>query len=232
MLKTRCPAPDPAGSCDNLSANDDSQDFITMILYGRYLSPFVRRTAIVFRNLGLPYEHSSSGTDSAEVAEHNPLRRVPTLALADGEVIIDSAAMIDYALEQAGGGLELLPARGAPRRVVLRVSAIATGVMEKSVASAYERSKRPKDKIHKEWLDQLDAQVVAGLGELDGAAAGKTFLCDDQLTLADINAVVAYDFAVIAVRYLFKEHHFNALQDLSARCNQLPEFVLTQHKSD
>jgi glutathione S-transferase len=81
----------------------------------------------------------------------------------------------------------------AALRAVLRVSAIATGVMEKSVASAYERSKRAKDKIHKEWLDHLDAQVVAGLGELDGAAAGKCYLCDDQLTLADINLLGAGD---------------------------------------
>lgn len=201
-----------------------------MILYGRYLSPFVRRTAVVFQTLGLAYEHGAFGADSAEVGACNPLRRVPTLSLDDGEALIDSAAIIDHALELGDGEHRLLPASGAERRAVLRLSAIATGVMEKAVASAYERSKRPKDKIHQDWLDQLDGQVVSGLAELESAAAGRSFLHGDQLTLADINAVVAYDFVAIAVRYKLKDNPFPALAALSERCNALPAFAQTQHK--
>ena len=72
-----------------------------MLLIGRDLSPFVRRTATVIEVLGLPYERRKLATADAPeaVAEFNPLARVPALVLEDGEVLIDSAAIIDYLLE-------------------------------------------------------------------------------------------------------------------------------------
>ncbi|HEX2669966.1 MAG TPA: glutathione S-transferase N-terminal domain-containing protein, partial [Polyangiaceae bacterium] len=57
-----------------------------MILIGQYDSPFVRRVGIALRHYGLSFEHRpwSVWGNAAQIAQHNPLRRVPTLLLDDG----------------------------------------------------------------------------------------------------------------------------------------------------
>ena len=68
-----------------------------MILIGQYDSSFVRRVGIALRLYGLPYEHRpwSVFGDADLIAPINPLRRVPTLVLDNGEVLIGSGAMLD-----------------------------------------------------------------------------------------------------------------------------------------
>ena len=75
-----------------------------MILIGQYDSPFVRRVAIALRLYGLAFEHRPWSTfgDADKIAAFNPLRRVPTLVLDDGEVLIESAAILDYLDELVG----------------------------------------------------------------------------------------------------------------------------------
>ena len=79
-----------------------------MILVGRYLSPFVRRTAVTLKLYGIPFEHQplSTMTDMDAIKKLNPVGRVPVLVLDDGESLVDSAAILDH--------LDL-PDRPAPR---------------------------------------------------------------------------------------------------------------------
>lgn len=204
-----------------------------MILVGRNLSPFVRRTAVVLKTLGLPFDTKglSTADDAAEILKINPVGRVPSLQLDDGEVLVDSAAIIDYALETSGPDNGLLAASGADRRAVLKISAIAQGAMEKAVASAYERNRRPKEMVYQGWVDHVEGQTSSALRSLeDMAAAAGEWLHGDRLTLADINAVCALDFIRIAVPYLVEAGTYPALESLSARCNELPAFAETQWK--
>jgi glutathione S-transferase len=205
-----------------------------MELIGRNLSPFVRRTSVVLKLLDLPYEQRglSTADDAAEIAKLNPVVRVPSLVLDDGECLIDSNAIIDHLLEVGDPGHQLLPAGGADRRAVLRLAAIGHGVMEKGVASSYERNRRPKELVFDDWVKMVDGQVAGGLAALDEAAAasGGGYLCGDHLSLADVNAVVAYDFVGIGVRYLLKEDPYPALAALAQRCGALPAFAETVFK--
>src|SRR5262245_44445422 len=63
-----------------------------MILVGQYDSPFVRRVAISLRVLGFAYEHDTRSVygDFDAMRTINPLGRIPSLVLEDGEVLIDS----------------------------------------------------------------------------------------------------------------------------------------------
>ena len=89
-----------------------------MFLIGQYDSPFVRRTAIALRLYGLPFEHRPWSTfgDAEKIAPYNPLRRVPTLVLDDGEALIESFAILDYLDELVGPDKAMLPAKGPERR--------------------------------------------------------------------------------------------------------------------
>jgi glutathione S-transferase len=75
-----------------------------MILIGQFDSPFVRRVGIALRLYDLPFEHRPWSTfgDADKIAPYNPLRRVPTLLLDDGEVLIESTAILDHLDEKVG----------------------------------------------------------------------------------------------------------------------------------
>lgn len=203
-----------------------------MQLIGRNLSPFVRRTAVILKLLDLPYEQRglSTADDAGEIAKINPVVRVPSLVLESGECLIDSNAIIDHLMEVGDPDHGLLPANGAERRAVLHLAAIGHGVMEKAVASSYERGRRPKELVYDKWVEMVDGQTQGGLGALEEAAAGGDYLHGDHLTLADVNAVVAYQFVGIGVRYLLKEEPYPALAALVQRCNELPAFAETVFK--
>jgi glutathione S-transferase len=204
-----------------------------MILVGRNLSPFVRRTATVLKLIGLDFEQYglSTADDGEEIRKHNPVGRVPALILDDGEVLIDSGAIIDHLNELAPADRKLIPESGASRRKVLRLTAIAHGVAEKGVASAYERNRRPDEKVWQDWVDLVEGQVSGGLGELEEAASGGGWLAGDAVTLADVTAVCAYDFIAIIAPYLVKDGAYPNLQALSERANALPAFADTAFKA-
>ena len=69
-----------------------------MILIGQYDSPFVRRVGIALTLYGLPFRQEpwSVFGDADRIRPLNPLTRVPTLVLDDGESLIDSHMILDH----------------------------------------------------------------------------------------------------------------------------------------
>src|SRR5208282_5439702 len=106
-----------------------------MILIGMFDSPFVRRVAVSMNLLGIPFEHRnwSVGKDFELIRQFNPLGRVPTLVQPDGEVLIESGAILDFLDESAGPERALMPRSGKERRDALRIMAVAMGAAEKGV---------------------------------------------------------------------------------------------------
>jgi|GEM_PF-364453 len=215
-----------------------------MLLIGRNLSPFVRRCATVFNLLELPYKQKSAATeeDGDYIREHNPLGRVPALlfgsrAESSGvavsnpaiprDVIIDSSAIIDYALEVSASGATLLAPGGQERQQALYLSSVATGVMEKAVAAAYEVRMRPKELVHTPYLERLQGQAIAGLVELNSLAQGDYF-GGGLPGLADVNAVIAYDQVKIVAPSVLAKADLPKLALLSDKANQLSAFASTR----
>lgn len=113
-----------------------------MNLIGQYDSPFVRRVALALRFYGIPFKQTPWSTfgDAEKIAVYNPLMRVPTLVvLDDGEVLIESNAILDHLDELAGPSRAMIPDCGHVRREVLHVCALATGLADKAVSLLYER---------------------------------------------------------------------------------------------
>src|SRR3954447_88930 len=94
-----------------------------MILIGQFDSPFVRRVGIALRLYDLPFEHRPWSTfgDADKIAPYNPLRRVPTLVLDDGEMLIESTAILDHLDETVGPSRAMIAESGPPRREALKV---------------------------------------------------------------------------------------------------------------
>jgi glutathione S-transferase len=120
-----------------------------MILVGSYLSPFVRRVGVAMNLLDIAFEQRPLRVvdDFDELKTINPVGRVPALILDDGEVLIESAAILDHLDQTVGAERALTPTSGAERRRVMKLVALATGTVEKAVAAVYEGRFRPKEII-------------------------------------------------------------------------------------
>jgi glutathione S-transferase len=194
-----------------------------MLLIGRNLSPFVRRVAATLNLLGLRFEQKPLTTldHKAEIAGYNPVGRVPSLVLDDGETLVDSAAILDALDEMVGPARALLPASGAERRAALRALALAIGAAEKAVAAYAERDRRPKDLVWAESVDRLLAQAAGGLEALDRLAAQGPFLAAGRMTQADVTAAIVLDF-VDVVHPALAQGRWPALAALRDRMNAIP----------
>ncbi|MGQ0697148.1 MAG: glutathione S-transferase family protein [Panacagrimonas sp.] len=197
-----------------------------MILIGMFDSPYVRRVAVSLRLLGFDFEHRnwSVGKDIDQIRQYNPLGRVPTLVLDDGEALVDSGAILDYLDDHVGPERALLPARGETRRRALKLMAIATGAADKGVAQLYERAFRPEDKRHEPWVARCRAQMEGGLAELDRVASTteSDWLLGWRLTQADITVTAASTFLHEALR--LDPSRYPALMRRVARGEALPAF--------
>src|ERR687898_2565159 len=93
-----------------------------MMLVGQYDSPYVRRVAVSLRVLEFEYEHDTRSVfaDFDAMRAINPLGRIPSLVLDGGEVLIDSAAILDWLDQTVGPERALLRPGGTQRRRALR----------------------------------------------------------------------------------------------------------------
>jgi glutathione S-transferase len=199
------------------------------ILYGRHASPFVRRVAVTLRHYRIVYRHEPLmpfGPDKEKLAQYNPIARVPALKLADGEMLIDSAAILDYLDGVVGPERALTPAGGHARRRVLTLLAVALGANEKLVAGLYERHFRPRQKWHDPWLDTCDKQVRDGFTWLNDAFVGPWFV-GEAMTQADITVAVFWLFARGKRPNFFAGLGCGKLDDLVERLQGTPAFQAT-----
>ena len=159
-----------------------------------YDSPYVRRVAVSLKLCGIAFEHGdwSVGADFEHIRQYNPLVRVPTLVLDDGEVLLDSAAIVDHLDELHGRERALTPPAGADRRAVLRVSSLMMGACDKGLQAAYHRNHTPVDRLHQPWVDDCMAQVRSALLAVEAMVdPAAPYLMLGRLTQADITAFVA-----------------------------------------
>jgi glutathione S-transferase len=198
-----------------------------MILIGQYDSPFVRRVGVALKLYELPFEHRPWSTfgEGDKIAPFNPLRRVPTLVLASGEVLIESTAILDYLDEWVGPGKAMIPMRGPERRHVMKVCALATGLADKAVSLLYERVLRKK-KPSKIWVERCEAQIggVLELLEKERAAVRTPYWFGEHIGHADIAAACVLRFTAEAHPQLFDAARYPALAAHAARCEALPPF--------
>jgi glutathione S-transferase len=197
-----------------------------MILIGQYDSPFVRRVAIALGLYAVRYEHRPWSTfgDAARIAEFNPLRRVPTLVLDDGDVLIESAAILDWLDEQADPAQALIPRHGLARRRALKLCALATGLGDKAVNLVYERMLH--DQASTVWQTRCETQIVSVLDmlEVDRASRKTGFWFGEAIGHADIAIACVLRFLSEAHPGLFGAGKWPALATHAATCEQLAAF--------
>jgi glutathione S-transferase len=197
-----------------------------LILIGQYDSPFVRRVAIALRLYGLDFEHRPWSTfgDAEQLGRYNPLKRVPTLVLDGGEVVIESGAILDHLDEIVGPSRALMADRGPPRREALKICALATGLGDKAVSLVYERV------LHRDtseiWVERCTDQISAVLDALEADRAPRVtaFWFGDAIGHADIAVACVLRFVREAHPNIFAAPRWPQLAAHSQRCEATQPF--------
>jgi glutathione S-transferase len=175
-----------------------------MILIGQYDSPFTRRVAIALRLYGLSFEHRPWSTfgEGDKIAPFNPLRRVPTLVFEDGEVLIESTAILDYLDEVVG-----------PSKAMIAVSLVYERVLRKDSSRL--------------WVERCEAQIGGVLDALESerAAIPSPYWFGNRIGHADIAVACVLRFTAEAHPGLLAAARYPALLAHAARCEALPPFA-------
>jgi glutathione S-transferase len=196
-----------------------------MILIGQY-APFVRRVGIALTLYELPFEHRPWSTfgDAEKIRPYNPLIRVPTLVLDDGEVLIESHCILDYLGSLVPADRAMFPAGEPARHRALKVAALATGLADKAVSLFYEK------RLHKEasdvWAGRCRAQILGATVALEADRAGGRghYWFGSRIGHADIAVAAALRFVTEAHPGLVSMIDFPALGAHAARLEALPAF--------
>ncbi|MEO0679298.1 MAG: glutathione S-transferase family protein [Pseudomonadota bacterium] len=200
---------------------------MSLVLYGRNMSPFARRLAVICALQGRAVERKKilvQGEDFETLKGVNPVGRVPALVLEDGETLIETFAIFDWLEETAPEGLSMLPPSGAPRRAMLQALAYANAVAEKGVALVYDKNRRPAEKHWPEWIARLEGQIAGGLQATEALAPAEGWLGGDRPMVADIAFVVAWDFVSATNPHLLAPG-YPKLEALAGRAAALPAFA-------
>ncbi len=181
-------------------------------------SPYVRRTAISLRLLGIDFDHLPLSVFSTfdEFKAINPVVKAPTLVLDDGTVLMDSTLMPD-SLEQ--------------RRQATAVIGLALAACEKTVQIVYERNLRPAEKQHEPWVARVQGQLDAAYATLE-TALHKTWtptLPLKKLGQFAVTAAVAWRFTQALLPGSVDAQRHPGLARLSDQAEALPAFQAFPH---
>ena len=173
-----------------------------MKLYDSGLAPNPRRTRIFLAEKGidLPSEQVDMMAMQHKTPEYtaiNPLQRMPALVLDDGTVITESIAICRYfeALQPEPplfgvGAKEIALIEMWNRRCELNFMANVANVF-RHLHPAMKELEVPQVA---EWGEANKPRVIWFLELLDRELAERPFVAGDRFSVADITALVAYDF--------------------------------------
>lgn len=202
-----------------------------MKLIGMLDSPYVRRVAISLQLLGLRFEHQSLSVFRTfdEFRRINPVVKAPTLLCDDGEVLMDSTLILEYA-EAVARPRTLMPAALGELQRDLRLTGLALAACEKSVQIIYEHGQRPAQKRHEPWVARVSGQLLAAYSELERELSRQPLaVTSATMRQAGVSVAVAWHFTQQMHPELVPAADFPLLVAHSAAAEALPEFRAAPH---
>lgn len=138
-------------------------------------SPYVRKVMASAHLLGLVDRIGL--LDSAahpinrdvRIAAHNPMAKVPTLILDDGQALYDSRVICEY-LDSLVPGYGLFPQAAPARWQALARHALGDGLLDAALLARYELTARPPEKQWDGWRSAQLVKVQACLDEIEQQA--------------------------------------------------------------
>ena len=158
-----------------------------MKLFVTPTSPYARKIRIVLAEKRIDCEIvvvPSLAAPESPVPAHNPLGKVPTLVLDDGEALYDSVVIAGY-LDNKTPVAHLIPQDNYSRALVRRWEALGDGVCDAAVAVVMEK-RRAEDKQDQTVIDRQKLKVERGLQAISRDLGHGKWCMGESFTLADI----------------------------------------------
>jgi len=157
-----------------------------MKLIGTYTSPFVRKARIVLAEKKIECEFlvESPWVAGNNIAERNPLGKIPVLILDDETFIYDSRVIVEH-LDNGTPNNKLIPPSGRERMLVKRWEALGDGLCEAAVA-AFLEGKRKKGEQSASWLNRQTERVVRTVAAINADVGEQPWCHGNAFSLADI----------------------------------------------
>ena len=133
-------------------------------------SPFARKVRVAAHELGIADQLHLIEVDpwtDARLRALNPLAKVPTLVLDDGEVVWESG-LIAERLEDIAGGVTLFPPVGPDRWRALSLQALADGAVT-AAGRLFADENRPAGERADAMLTRFRQAIEASLDRLESA---------------------------------------------------------------
>ena len=132
-------------------------------------SPYVRKVSVTLVETDLEDRVEKILTNvwdpETDIADDNPLGKVPALILDDGQVLYDSHVICEY-LDSLHDGDKLFPVSGPARWKALRLHALGDGMTDAGIANLLE-SRRPGEFQYGKWMERQSAAISRAMDALE-----------------------------------------------------------------
>ncbi len=200
-----------------------------MKLIGSLTSPYVRKVRIVLAEKNIDHEFINDPPFSpdTQVAQTNPLGKVPALIMEDEYVLFDSRVIVEYLDDLSeNNSSRLIPVSGLPRLRVKRWEALADGIIDACVAIYLER-KRPAAQQSEEWIERQQKKIDLGLQAAASDLADKPWCEGASMTLADIAVGCALGYLSVRFSQIKWRDSYSNLAHLADKLAERQSFILT-----
>lgn len=183
-----------------------------MKLYYGTTSPYVRKVVIAAEECGLDDQIERVETfpwdKDTTYGGVNPVGKVPALVTDDGQVLYDSPVIVEY-LDTLHDGEKLIPPSGRDRFEIMRIAALADGMMDAVILLYSELERRPKELQWDFWDQRMRNTVARSLGALEADAANFDPSKPDLAQITTAVGVGWIEFRLSILGIDFREGHPN-----------------------
>lgn len=198
-----------------------------MKLIGSHTSPFVRKVRIVLAEKKIEYDFviDSPWLPNSQVANLNPLGKIPVLLLDDETPLFDSRVIVEY-IDNVTPNNKLFPAPNRERIEVKRWEALADGICD-AAATAFLEAKRPEGQKSQDWIERQREKLARSLEFMSEELGEKSFCMGTHISMADLAVGTALGYLAFRFDDIdWQEAHPN-LARLYAKLMLRPSFVDT-----
>jgi glutathione S-transferase len=143
-----------------------------LVLRSAAPSPFARKVRIAASVLELDDRieivAADTGNAGDPLRQQNPLGKIPALILKNGDVLFDSAVIVEYLDELAGGG-RIIPSGPVQRFRSLTQQALADGIADAAVLLRYETLWREPGLRSEPWIAYQSDKISRALAAFEQA---------------------------------------------------------------
>lgn len=188
-------------------------------------SPYARKCRIILREKRISCDEANPTEKGVDIAQKNPLAKIPALELDDASILYDSVVIVEY-LEALVPSPQLIPSELSARADVRRWEALADGMAD-AVVNAMLEGRRPSERRDPAYIEKQHGKVRAGLAFIEQHLERHATIHGSAFTLADAAVLSTLGYVELRAPQLLREARFPTLEDYRTRHAQRASVAAT-----